>query len=234
MKGIVSFGNIPLGVDYKLEEIKQPNKYYDGDLSVYNRTITDFNGDNPKLSATVNSDGLASTVINYPNYRNVSVQKNNVDGQALRGAGFVLIQVDKGKALNITSVAQAKQMAMYQDEQGHIVSGDNQGKPYIAKIGMNDTDKDVAQFLMVKSNPDLYDYYVVEVEAPNGYGISVEPVKVNFKNTDPIDLTTTMTDDFKPAIPTTGSDNLLIVGIVVLTLIGGMIFLVKWQHRIIK
>lgn len=201
---------------------------------MYNRTITDFNGDNPKLSATVDSDGLTNTLINRANYRNVSVRKNNVDKQALRGAGFVLIQVDRGKSLDITSVAQAKQLAMYQDSQGHIVSGDNQGKPYIAKIGMNDTDKDVAEFLMVKSDPLKYDYYVVEVETPNGYGLSVEPVKVDFNDLSPIDLSATMTDDFKPAIPTTGSDRLLVVVVVILTLISGIAILIKFQHRYIK
>lgn len=194
--GNVTFDALPLGQDYTIKEISQPNKYYDGDLSSYTTKVTALNGSNPSTSAKA----FGGTLINKPTHHDISVKKLNAQTKTVAGAQFVVVQVNKGAGLKISSAADAKAKAMYSDGT-YIVAGDNKGKPAIVTSDQSGN----ANFKLVATNTSKYDYYAVEVKAPDGYQLALDSYKLNVTDTGANGQSFDVKDDLKPSMPKTGS-----------------------------
>lgn len=194
--GNVTFDALPLGQDYTIKEIAQPNKYYDGDLSSYTTKVTALNGSNPSTSAKA----FGGTLINKPTHHDISVKKLNAQTKTIAGAQFVVVQVNKGAGLKISSAADAKAKAMYSDGT-YIVAGDNKGKPAIVTSDQSGN----ANFKLVATNTSKYDYYAVEVKAPDGYQLALDSYKLNVSDTGANGQSFDVKDDLKPSMPKTGS-----------------------------
>ncbi|MBS0936363.1 SpaA isopeptide-forming pilin-related protein [Lactiplantibacillus plantarum] len=198
--GNVIFDALPLGQDYTIKEIVQPNKYYDGDLSSYTTKVTALNGSNPSTSA----EAFGGTLINKPTHHDINVKKLNAQTKTVAGAEFVVVQVDKGAGLKVSSATDAKAKAMYSDGT-YIVAGNNNGKPAI----VTSDESGNANFKLVATNTSKYDYYAVEVKAPAGYQLALDSYKLNVSDTGANGQSFNVKDDLKPKMPETGSQESL-------------------------
>lgn len=211
--GKVEFKSLPLGLVYKIEEIAQPNKYYATDLSEYITTVTALSGSNPSTSATA----FGGTLINKLKYHDLLLQKSNVKSEAVSGAQFTIVQVNKGAVFKVDNLKSIKAQAMHR-EGNEIVSGDNKGNPVIITGNSNGQ----AIFSMVRTDSEKYDYYGVEVKAPQGYQLSAVPIKMAVDEKGPLVSKETVKDDLKPTLPNTGSERTtqLVIGALVTSAIG--------------
>lgn len=209
--GRVTFDSLPLGKKYHLKEIKQPNGQYNGN---YERDIDALDGNNPQKDVDL------GTIINDKKHQKFTIKKQDINSKGIGGAQFVLIRKNQYEPLNITSPAQAKQQALRQVN-GELVTGHSDQQPYIATTDSNGN----TEFDNVLINPQdpPYDYYAVEVKSPNGYALSLTPIKFDaMSKTSPDTVSGTMKDTTQP-IPTTGSKELLmqsVTGAVVVLTIG--------------
>lgn len=219
--GKVEMTDLPLGIDYEIKETSQPNKFYTGDLSSYTTKVTALNGSHPSRTATA----FGGTLINSQTHVDAELFKKDVNSKVIAGAKFIIIQVNKGAGLKVSSLAQAKTMAMHKSGD-EIVAGDNGGNPLIITSGSNGK----AVFDLVAFNSDKYDYYAVEVGAPSKYGLAPESTKLSLDPTGANTQDFSIKDDVKTAIPATGSHEIAYYEIaigVVLTLVAAVLFIVK-------
>lgn len=139
------------------------------------------------------------------------VNKQDFGGRALAGSQFVLIRRPKGtQNLNIDP-EQAKKEA-YRKVGDELVLGHNDQQPFIATTDSNG--RLVFNKVRLDENPmNQYDYYGIEVKAPNGYSLSPTPVKFSSINVaSPKEVSANIKDSTQP-MPETGSKRLLKVGI---------------------
>lgn len=198
--GRVTFNNLPLGKKFHLKETYQPNGDYNGS---YDRDITELTGNNPKASVDLGN------IFNKKRHENLEITKQDVNGNGITGAQFVIVRKDWNTPFNYISVADAKKQALRQVN-GELVTGHSDQAPY---IGTTNSQGKVT-FSKVLLDPDKrYDYYAVEVKSPNGYALGTTPIKLNdVSPTSPDTVKGTMKDSVQP-IPTTGSKELLIESI---------------------
>lgn len=141
---------------------------------------------------------------------NLKVSKKAFNGQGLAGSQFVLIRRPAGtKDLNITP-DQAKKEA-YRKVGDELVLGHSDQAPF---IGTTDNNGNLYFDKVKYDDPSTsYDYYGIEVKAPNGYSLSSTPVKFERINVEaPKEVSATIQDSTQP-MPETGSKRLLKVGI---------------------
>lgn len=220
--GRVTFTNLPLGKRFHLKEIEQPNSDYDGN---YEKDIVELSGGNPQREVNLGD------IYNDKKYQNFDITKNNVKGENIEGAQFVLIRKDWKEPFDHISVDEAKRQALRQVN-GELVVGHGDQQPYIATTGANGH----ATFNKVLlDHPETqYDYYAVEIKSPNGYALGTTPIKLpNVGPTSPDVVTGEMTDTTQP-IPTTGSKYLLIEATAAITIIcavGGYAYYVSKKDK---
>lgn len=209
--GRVTFDSLPLGKKYHLKEIKQPNGQYNGN---YERDIDALAGNNPQKDVDL------GTIINDKKHQKFTIKKQDINSKGIGGAQFVLIRKNQYEPLNITSPAQAKQQALRQVN-GELVTGHSNQQPYIATTDSNGNT--VFDNVLINPQDPPYDYYAVEVKSPNGYALSLTPIKFDaMSKTSPDTVSGTMKNTTQP-IPTTGSKELLmqsVTGAVVVLTIG--------------
>lgn len=136
-----------------------------------------------------------------------SLTKKDVQGNLLPGAKFVLVRrsPDGSGKINI-SIDQAKKEGLRLDN-GELVSS-NAGSAYIATAG-NDGKINFPKVKFENNSP--YDYYAVEVQAPNGYALGQQSFKWGSITPNSPD---SMFGDFSDStipLPKTGSERLLLV-----------------------
>lgn len=209
--GFIKFDNLPLGRDYTLDEVQQPNKHY---RQMYHTTISNLNGDNPVQTYDLKN------IVDINTHKDFWLNKQDVQGRPLKGAKFVIVKNNNPNP-NI-SPEEAKKNALRQvgDE---LVEGHSEQTPYIATAG----DDGVVHFNMVKIDPTKVNiYYAVEIQAPQNYTLSQTSVKLVGSSTSPISTGAELKDTTNP-LPATGSEKLLIVavgGIVLVALGGGALY----------
>lgn len=202
--GRVSFDNLPLGRDYHVQETKQPNGFYRPE---YSANITSLNGTEPQKEFSLGD------VVNIKAYQNFEFTKKNANGASLEGAQFVLVPVINGIQNNLT-VDEALKNA-YRQDGDKLTFGDNSKEVFRAT-----SDKDgKVKFKNVQLLGRTTEYYAVEVKAPNGYDLSLEPLKVHATSNSPDTVTGELVDTTNP-LPSTGSKKVLISIGVVLSVIG--------------
>lgn len=224
--GHVYFGNIPLGQKYHIQEITQPNPLYKADFQA---DISDFTGSNPKFSVTLGNNGI---VFNVRRYFNREVEKISNSGNPIEGAQFVAVRrsdVGKGKI----DIEEAKKKALRLVD-GHLVSGHSEQEPYIATAGKDG----VAHFNSIEyiaNDPTRLanNIAIVEIKAPAGYSLpQATDDSVEATPGTPDTIRTTIKDDTIP-LPSTGSNRLVVVGLVgsvlILVTAGSLIYLRRKQ-----
>lgn len=224
--GHVYFGNIPLGQKYHIQEITQPNPLYKADFQA---DISDFTGSNPKFSVTLGNNGI---VFNVRRYFNREVEKISNSGNPIEGAQFVAVRrsdVGKGKI----DIEEAKKKALRLVD-GHLVSGHSEQEPYIATAGKDG----VAHFNSIEyiaNDPTRLanNIAIVEIKAPAGYSLpQATDNSVEATPGTPDTIRTTIKDDTIP-LPSTGSNRLVVVGLVgsvlILVTAGSLIYLRRKQ-----
>lgn len=224
--GHVYFGNIPLGQKYHIQEITQPNPLYKADFQA---DISDFTGSNPKFSVTLGNNGI---VFNVRRYFNREVEKISNSGNPIEGAQFVAVRrsdVGKGRI----DIEEAKKKALRLVD-GHLVSGHSEQEPYIATAGKDG----VAHFNSIEyiaNDPTRLanNIAIVEIKAPAGYSLpQATDDSVEATPGTPDTIRTTIKDDTIP-LPSTGSNRLVVVGLVgsvlILVTAGSLIYLRRKQ-----
>ena len=212
--GFIKFDNLPLGRDYTLDEVQQPNQYY---RQMYHTTINNLNGDNPVQFWDLHN------VINIKTHQKFFFTKKNAAGNPIEGAKFVLVRKPRLNGNNDISIEEAKKIA-YRKVGDDLVEGHQDQPPYTATTDKNG----VVRFDMVQlpSVNGLYDYYAVEVQAPKNYTLSQTSIHVNAGQNSPETVSGELSDTTNP-LPATGSEKLLIVavgGIVLVALGGGALY----------
>lgn len=205
--GRVTFDNLPLGKKYHLKETKQPNNHY---RTAYERDITELTGSNPQKEVNLGD------VYNDQRDINLEINKKDISGKGISGAQFVLIRKELNEPFNYISPADAKKQALRQVD-GELVVGHSDKDPYVATTDENGH----TTFNRVAINPQepKYDYYAVEIKAPNGYALGSTPIKLSALGaTSPSVVKGEMTDTVQP-IPTTGSETLLLETVTVTTIV---------------
>lgn len=126
------------------------------------------------------------------------------------GAKFVLVRKDATS--NNTNVqipiATAKKEA-YRQINGELVRGHEDQSPYIAT---SDKDGNLSFNKVLVEDFGMYDYYAVEVGAPNGYSLSPTAIKMSQVGIPSPDVIKGEMKDSTNPIPTTGSKRLLAIG----------------------
>ena len=203
-------------------EIEQPNPDYNG---IFEKDIVELSGDNPQREVNLGD------IYNDKKYQNFDITKNNIKGESIEGAQFVLIRKDWKEPFDHISVDEAKRQALRQVN-GELVVGHGDQQPYIATTGANGH----ATFnkVLLDHPEEKYDYYAVEIKSPNGYALGTTPIKLpNVGPTSPDVVTGEMTDNTQP-IPTTGSDYLLIEATAAITItcaVGGYAYYVSNKKK---
>lgn len=216
--GRVSFDNLPLGRDYHIQETKQPNGFYRPD---YSANITELNGTNPQKSFSIGD------VVNIKAYQNFEFTKKDANGSSLAGAQFVLVPVINGVQNNLNVDSALKNA--YRQDGDKLIFGDNSKDVYIAT-----SDKDgKVKFKNVQLLGRTTEYYAVEVKAPNGYDLSLEPLKVSATSTSPDTVTGELVNTTNP-LPSTGSKKVLISIGIVLGVIGVGLLRLLIPKKLIK
>ena len=194
--GYIRFDNIPLGRDYELTETDQPNKYY---RKMYHTTINNFNGDLPTQSYNLGE------VVNGRTHQQFQLVKKDMQGNALKGAQFVLVRNDNGNAH--ISIDEAKKQA-YRREGDELVEGRQDQDPYIATS--NEKGEVVFDMVQIPNDDREHTYYAVEIKAPDKYTLSQTSVKLTAGKYSP-DVVGGELSDTTNTLPATGSDKLLII-----------------------
>lgn len=194
--GHIRFDNIPLGRDYELTETDQPNKYY---RKMYHTTINNFNGDLPTQSYNLGE------VVNGRTHQQFQLVKKDMQGNALKGAQFVLVRNDNGNAH--ISIDEAKKQA-YRREGDELVEGRQDQDPYIATS--NEKGEVVFDMVQIPNDDREHTYYAVEIKAPDKYTLSQTSVKLTAGKYSP-DVVGGELSDTTNTLPATGSDKLLII-----------------------
>lgn len=212
--GRVKFDNLPLGRDYELVEVNQPNKYY---RKMYNTTIKDFNGDNPLQVYDLKD------VFNEKSHQKFQLTKKDTQGNALKGAQFVLVKDDSENPH--ISIEEAKKKA-YRQVGDELVEGHSEQEAYVATSDENG----IVTFNMVArpNNGQRHTYYAVEVKSPNNYTLSQTAVKLTADPESP-DVVSGELQDTTNTLPATGSEKLLLIGasLAVLGVLGAGVYYFK-------
>ncbi|MES5112205.1 SpaA isopeptide-forming pilin-related protein [Lactobacillus gasseri] len=152
------------------------------------------------------------TTVNWKTrrYLDFVISKKDMMNKPVAGAKFVLVRKDKD--LNNTNVqipiAEAKKEA-YRQVNGELVRGHEDQSPYIAT---SDKDGNLSFNKVLVEDTGFYDYYAVEVGAPNGYSLSPTAIRMSSIGIpSPNTIKGEMKDSTNP-IPTTGSKRLLAIG----------------------
>ncbi|MFR0569992.1 SpaA isopeptide-forming pilin-related protein [Ligilactobacillus salivarius] len=212
--GFIRFDNLPLGRDYTLDEVQQPNQYY---RQMYHTTINNLSDDNPVQFWDLHN------VINIKTHQKFFFTKKDAAGNPIEGAKFVLVRKPRLNGNNDISIEEAKKIA-YRKVGDELVEGHQEQPPYTATTDKNG----VVRFDMVQlpGVNGLYDYYAVEVQAPKNYTLSQTSIHVNAGQNSPETVSGELSDTTNP-LPATGSEKLLIVavgGIVLVALGGGALY----------
>lgn len=210
--GFIKFDNLPLGRDYTLDEVQQPNKHY---RQMYHTTISNLNGDNPVQMFDL------KTVTDINTHKDFYIDKKDVQGNPLKGAQFVIVRNDNPNP-NI-SPEEAKKTALRKvgDE---LVEGHGDQEPYIATT--DGTGRVNFNMVLLPNDRRQHNYYAVEIKSPDKYTLSQTSVKLVGSSTSPISTGAELKDTTNP-LPATGSEKLLIVavgGIVLVALGGGALY----------
>lgn len=210
--GFIKFDNLPLGRDYTLDEVQQPNKHY---RQMYHTTINNLNGDNPVQMFDL------KTVTDINTHKDFYIDKKDVQGNPLKGAQFVIVRNDNPNP-NI-SPEEAKKTALRKvgDE---LVEGHGDQEPYIATT--DGTGRVNFNMVLLPNDRRQHNYYAVEIKSPDKYTLSQTSVKLVGSSTSPISTGAELKDTTNP-LPATGSEKLLIVavgGIVLVALGGGALY----------
>ncbi len=203
--GYIRFDNLPLGRDYELTETAQPNRYYQ---TMYHTTITNLNGDNPLQTYDLKD------VFNEKDHQKFQLIKKDTQGNALKGAQFVLVRDDSGNPH--ISIDEAKKRA-YRRVGDELVEGHSEQEAYVATSDENGK----VVFDMVKVNDDdIHTYYAIEIKAPDKYTLSQTAVKLTADRRSP-DTVEGELQDTTNTLPATGSEKLLLIG-ASLAVLGGL------------
>lgn len=173
-------------------------------------------GDSRNVNQNVARQNVVTTIMDANVEANVTanrrdsipfrITKKSADG-ILPGAKFVLVRRTPSgdKDVNI-SVDQAKKEAYRQV--GNHLELTNSGEPYVATADS----RGEVHFDNVKVDSNgRYDYYAIEVQAPNGYALSQTAVKMGAITPNGPDTVTAELMDSTIPLPKTGSNQLLIV-----------------------
>ncbi|MCC4500301.1 LPXTG cell wall anchor domain-containing protein [Limosilactobacillus reuteri] len=159
-------------------------------------------------------------------YQDFQITKRSADG-IVPGAKFVLVRrTPSGDGDVNISIEQAKKEA-YRNIGDHLELSSS-GEPYIATADSNG----LVKFEKVKlTDRKVYDYYAVEVQAPNGYALSQTAVKMKGVGiTAPQVVKGEVTDSTIP-LPKTGSERLLLMGAGGMMLVATASGMVLYQRR---
>ena len=96
-------------------------------------------------------------------------------------------------------------------------------------------DSGVATFEKYEANGEKYDYYLVETQAPHGYNILAEAVKVNFTDAD-VEATNGVYTVEVPnssgiTLPITGDEGIVIFTVIGIAFMGGAVILFVLFHK---
>ena len=94
-------------------------------------------------------------------------------------------------------------------------------------------DSGVATFEKYEANGTKYDYYLVETQAPHGYNILAEAVKVNFTDAEATNgvYTVKVPNSSGITLPITGDEGIVIFTVIGIALMGGAVILFVLFHK---
>lgn len=94
-------------------------------------------------------------------------------------------------------------------------------------------DSGVATFEKYEANGEKYDYYLVETQAPHGYNILAEAVKVNFTDAEATNgvYTVKVPNSSGITLPITGDEGIVIFTVIGIAFMGGAVILFVLFHK---
>ena len=94
-------------------------------------------------------------------------------------------------------------------------------------------DSGVATFEKYEANGTKYDYYIVETQAPHGYNILAEAVKVNFTDAEATNgvYTVKVPNSSGITLPITGDEGIVIFTVIGIAFMGGAVILFVLFHK---
>lgn len=164
-------------------------------------------------------------------YFNLKLDKKDYDDKALPGAQFVLVRRDANGSDNVQITPEQAKKEAYRLVDGKLVRGHNDQNPYVSTSG---SDGAVHFNNVLREDLNSHDYYAVEVKAPNGYTLSNNSVKFPNINVNSPALVTQELKNSTIPLPRTGSNRLLVVGIVglsLLALVGVIVYHLKPKNN---
>ena len=250
----------PASIEVKVNNAVVPTAAYDLNttatdvftfkLSVSNEQYTNYWKANAGIkplvityTATLNDNG--TTAVNEKETNKVTFDYSNypyVDSHVTKTAKVDVttfaIKVDKHeKDHNETKLANAKfdlYRTLYAGETGgvNIPHANVQGK--LLESGVTDTDGALT-FAKYEANGAKYDYYLVETQAPSGYNLLTNAVKVNFADADVAGTAGVYTVDVENSsgiqLPITGGTGTIIFTVIGIALMAGAVVLLVFSRK---
>ena len=150
------------------------------------------------------------------------------------------IKIDKYVAgSHATKLADAKFDLYRTATDAEIAAGVTENIPHTTINGIKlesdvvTNDSGVATFEKYEANGTKYDYYLVETQAPHGYNILAEAVKVNFTDAEATNgvYTVKVPNSSGITLPITGDEGIVIFTIIGIAFMGGAVILFVLFHK---
>lgn len=150
------------------------------------------------------------------------------------------IKIDKYVAgSHATKLADAKFDLYRTATDAEIAAGVTENIPHTTINGIKlesdvvTNDSGVATFEKYEANGTKYDYYLVETQAPHGYNILAEAVKVNFTDAEATNgvYTVKVPNSSGITLPITGDEGIVIFTVIGIAFMGGAVILFVLFHK---
>ena len=150
------------------------------------------------------------------------------------------IKIDKYVAgSHATKLADAKFDLYRTATDAEIAAGGTETIPHTTINGIKlesdvvTNDSGVATFEKYEANGTKYDYYLVETQAPHGYNILAEAVKVNFTDAEATNgvYTVKVPNSSGITLPITGDEGIVIFTVIGIAFMGGAVILFVLFHK---
>lgn len=150
------------------------------------------------------------------------------------------IKIDKYVAgSHATKLADAKFDLYRTATDAEIAAGVTENIPHTTINGIKlesnvvTNDSGVATFEKYEANGEKYDYYLVETQAPHGYNILAEAVKVNFTDAEATNgvYTVKVPNSSGITLPITGDEGIVIFTVIGIAFMGGAVILFVLFHK---
>ena len=150
------------------------------------------------------------------------------------------IKIDKYVAgSHATKLADAKFDLYRTATDAEITAGGTETIPHTTINGIKlesdvvTNDSGVATFEKYEANGEKYDYYLVETQAPHGYNILAEAVKVNFTDAEATNgvYTVKVPNSSGITLPITGDEGIVIFTVIGIAFMGGAVILFVLFHK---